>query len=142
MKKRIEGFTLIEIMVVVAIVGILASIALPSYQEYVRRSARAEARAAIMNMAQLQERNFSDRGAYATVDGTSVAPWAATSYYSGSSYASRKYDITVATANTNSTYTITAAPNNGFSDPTCVNLTLTSTGVRGSSNGDAASCWR
>jgi len=140
MKKTMQGFTLIELMIVVAIVALLARIALPSYQEYVRRSARAEARAAIMNMAQLQERNFSDRGAYVTVDGSSVAPWAAASYYSGSTYASRKYDITVAA--TTDTYTITATPSNGATDPTCGNLTLDNTGTKNSSPGDAATCWR
>jgi len=145
MKKPMQGFTLIELMIVVAIVALLARIALPSYQEYVRRSARAEARAAVMNMAQLQERNYSDRGVYVTVDASSTAPWAAASYYSGSSYASRKYNITVALSTTNTandTYTITATPDNGFSDPTCGNLTLTISGTKGSSAGDAATCWR
>jgi len=141
MKKTMRGFSLIELMIVVAIIALLARIALPSYQEYVRRSARAEARAAIMNMAQLQERNFSDRGTYATVDSSSVAPWAATSYYSGSTYGSRKYDITVAA--TTNTYTITASLVNGASDPTCGDLTLTHTGVKGENGtGDVATCWR
>ncbi len=136
------AFTLIEVMIVVAIVGILAAVAYPSYQEFVRRAARAEARAAVLNMAQLQERNFSDRGAYATVDGSSAAPWAASSYFSGTNYASRKYGVAVATANSNTTYTITATPENGYSDPKCGNLTLASNGTRGSSSGNAVDCWK
>lgn len=136
------AFTLIEVMIVVAIVGILAAVAYPSYQEFVRRAARAEARAAVLNMAQLQERNFSDRGAYATVDGSSAAPWAASSYFSGTNYASRKYGVAVATANSNTTYTITATPENGYSDPRCGNLTLASNGTRGSSSGNAVDCWK
>ena len=136
------AFTLIEVMIVVAIVGILAAVAYPSYQEFVRRAARAEARAAVLNMAQLQERNFSDRGAYATVDGSSAAPWAASSYFSGTNYASRKYGVAVATANSNTTYTITATPENGYSDPRCGNLTLDSDGTKGSSLGNAVDCWK
>ena len=136
------AFTLIEVMIVVAIVGILAAVAYPSYQEFVRRAARAEARAAVLNMAQLQERNFSDRGAYATVDGSSAAPWAASSYFSDTNYASRKYGVAVATANSNTTYTITATPENGYSDPRCGNLTLASNGTRGSSSGNAVDCWK
>ena len=136
------GFTLIELMIVVAIVAILATIAYPSYQDYVRRAARAEARAAMLHMAQLQERNFSDRGAYVAVasgpltDGWQNANW------SGSSYASRKYDVTAAVGNPANTFTITATPSNGFSEPKCGSLTLASDGTRGSSAGDAATCWK
>ena len=50
---KTKGFTLIELMIVVAIVAILAGFAYPSYVESVRRGARAEARAAMLNMAQL-----------------------------------------------------------------------------------------
>lgn len=135
-----KGFTLIELMIVVAIVAILATIAYPSYQEYVRRSARAEARAAILNMAQLQERNFSDRGAYVTVSAGALTSGWQNANWSGSSYASRKYDITVAI--NGNTYTITATPANGFSEPKCGNLTLASDGTRGSSAGDAVTCWK
>lgn len=139
---RHGGFTLIELMIVVAIVGILATIAYPSYQDFVRRAARAEARAAMLHMAQLQERNFSDRGAYVAVasgpltDGWQSANW------SGSNYGSRKYDVTAAVGNPADTFTITATPANGFNDPTCGNLTLASNGTRGSTAGDAAACWK
>ena len=106
MKKiqRHGGFSLIELMIVVAIVGVLATIAYPSYQDYVRRAARAEARAAMLHMAQLQERNFSDRGAYVAVasgpltDGWQGANW------SGSSYGSRKYDVTADRGTIRQTY--------------------------------------
>lgn len=148
MKRHVsqKGFTLIEIMIVVAILGILAAIAFPSYQEYVRRAARAEARAAMLQMAQLQERNFTDRGSYAAVDSTSTAPWLASNFFSGSSFASRKYDITVAVAAVSSptpnTFVITATSTNGFSDPSCGNLTLDNSGTRGNTSGTVANCWK
>ena len=132
-----RGFTLIEVMIVVAIVAILSAVAYPSYQEYVRRGARAEARAAMLKMAQYQERNFSDRGAYVAVTSSTTAePWASLKF-SGATNAARKYDITV--NGTNGTVTATAA--NGFSDAVCSPLTLTSQGVKGAA-GDVATCWK
>ena len=131
-----RGFTLIEVMIVVAIVAILSAVAYPSYVEHVRRGARAEARAAMLKMAQYQERNFSDRGAYVEVtSATTDQPWA-TLNFSGSTKASRKYDITV---DANGTVTATAA--NGFADAMCSPLTLTAQGVRGAA-GNLEICWK
>jgi type IV pilus assembly protein PilE len=139
-----RGFTLIELMIVVAVVGILATIAYPSFQDYVRRAARAEARAAMLHMAQLQERNFSDRGAYVAIasglrsDGWQSANW------SGSDFNTRKYDVTVAlnvaSGSTTLPFVITATPLTA--DAKCGNLTLASDGTRGSSAGDLATCWK
>ena len=129
-----------ELMIVVAIVGILAAIAYPSYQDYVRRSARAEARAAMLHMAQLQERNFTDRGAYVAIASGALTDGWQSANWSGSNFNSRKYDVTVAVGTP--PFTITATPTNGFSDPRCGNLTLASDGTRGSSVGDLATCWK
>lgn len=141
-RNHSRGFSLIELMIVVAIVAILARVAYPAYQDYVRRAARAEARAAVLNMAQLQERNFSDRGAYVAVSSGALTDGWQNANWSGSSFASRKYDVTVAVGNPASTYTITATPANGFSEPKCGSLTLTNDGTRGSSAGDAVACWK
>lgn len=59
------GFTLIELMIVVVVVGILAAVAYPSYQEYIRRSNRAAAQGYMMDLAQRQQQYFTDNRAYA-----------------------------------------------------------------------------
>lgn len=65
MNRRTQrGFTLIEVMIVVAIIGILAAVAYPSYQEYVRRAARGDAQADMMEVAQNLERFFTQNNQY------------------------------------------------------------------------------
>lgn len=59
-----RGFTLIELMIVVAIVGLLAAIAIPSYNEYIRRSHRAEAKNSLLAIAQRLEQNYTVAGRY------------------------------------------------------------------------------
>ena len=65
--QKQKGFTLLELMIVVAIVAILASIALPSYQESMRKGRRADGMNKIMELAALQERFYSDNGGYGTL---------------------------------------------------------------------------
>src|SRR4051812_18901770 len=64
MRKHQPGFTLIEVMITVAIVSILASIAYPSYQESVRKAKRTEGRAALMQLLQQEERYYSQHNSY------------------------------------------------------------------------------
>lgn len=65
-RRHARGFTLIELMIVVAIVGILAAIAYPAYTDSVRKGRRAEARAALMNLLQQQERYMTQNSSYET----------------------------------------------------------------------------
>ncbi|MDP3168247.1 MAG: type IV pilin protein, partial [Hydrogenophaga sp.] len=62
--RRDSGFTLIELMIVVAIIGILSAVAYPSYTEYIRRGARSEATAALLETQQFMERYYGANNRY------------------------------------------------------------------------------
>ena len=64
--RRVFGFTLVELMVTVAVVGILAAIAYPSYQDFIRRGIRSQGQQFVMDIAQRQEQYFLDQRQYAT----------------------------------------------------------------------------
>ena len=67
--KKNSGFTLIEVLIVVAILGILMSIAVPAYSEYIRRAHRAAAQQFLLDVAQRQEQYLLDNRQYATILG-------------------------------------------------------------------------
>jgi type IV pilus assembly protein PilE len=68
-----KGFTLIELMIVVAVIGILSAIAYPSYQQYIARSYQAEAKAELLQLAQRLEQFYSNSGNYAGVSCTTAS---------------------------------------------------------------------
>lgn len=134
-----RGFTLIELMVVVAIVGILAAIALPSYTEYIKRGDRASARVALLEAQQFMERFYAANSRYTTDDAGTTSP-ALPARLQAVPDGSPKYDLMVSAATLNS-YTLTATPRG--SDK-CGNLTLTNTGVKGRSTTEPTvqECWK
>lgn len=134
-----QGFTLIELMIAVVIVGILASVALPSYQEYIRKSRRADSQAFMYEVAARQQHYLVDRRAYATgitetlaSGGLGMAIPATVSLY---------YTVTLATSNTASppTFTVTAVPNASQAQEKCQTLTLNQQGARTASG--SGTCW-
>lgn len=130
-RVRVAGFTLIEIMITVAIVGILAALALPSYTSYVARGKRAEVRANMLEAAQFMERYYSANNQY----GNATLPSRITSL---STY-------TISVTATSGSFTITAAPIGTMASDRCASLTLTNTGAKGTTNAggvSAAECWK
>lgn len=144
---RQKGFTLIEVMVVVAIVGILAAIAYPSYQQYVLRSGRADGKAKLMEVMQAQERFFSQNQTYTATLGTGGGGLGYSADANGAvASESRKYNITAA-ACANKTIAncvvLSAAPVGAqANDSECATLTLDSTGSKTESGSETvATCW-
>ena len=104
MRNLQQGFTLIEVMVVVAIVGILSAIAYPSYTEYIARGHRAEARANLLQAAQWMERAATANGTYPTASSAASAIAALEAQLKMD-----RYGIKVDSTN-GSSYTLTATP--------------------------------
>lgn len=133
-KHRQSGFTLIEIMIVVAIIGILASIAYPSYQEYVLRGNRVEGMALLNDAAARQERYYAQNNTYADT----VAKLGIPARSNNGLYTLAISDTTA------STYTLTAAPGGAqVKDTKCGTLGLNQAGTKTKTGTAALSdCWK
>ena len=125
---KARGFTLIELMIVVAIVGILAAIAYPSYTEYVRRTHRTEIAAILMEQSQVLERYFTKNGYYTEAPVAGSNAW---------------YTVGVVLAPT--TFTLTATPTAMMSGDKCGSFQITNTGARSNiglaAGTTTATCW-
>jgi len=121
-KKHMPGFTLIELMIVVAIVAIIASIAYPSYQTYVTKTHRANSAASLLELSQFMEKLFTETGVYT---GTAL-PFT----QSPNDGSSAKYNIAVARTATAYTLTATPAGAQANNDANCGALTINSIGVK------------
>jgi type IV pilus assembly protein PilE len=118
-KSRARGFTLIELLVAIAIVAILATVAVASYQDHIRRSARAEAKAVLMEAAGFMERFYTTNGRYdEDTAGNAVVLPVTQSPKDGAA----RYNISLAAVAVNATDP--AAPNNVFSASGAQNYTL------------------
>ena len=156
MKNSNRGVTLIELIVVVVIVGLLASIAVPTYRQYVLRANRTEARAALLALATAQEKYYVTCNSYvATLDSTKsdVCPGKTGSLSFPSASEKGYYTIAVTGADDDAagnpqSWTATATAASGqpqIDDTRCRVFQLTSTGIKTAKNAaDVANdgeCW-
>lgn len=137
--KRIgaKGFTLIELMITMAIVGILAAIAFPSYQNYVTRTSREAARTELLELAGLQERIYLNSNAYspnvaAAYNGQATGGLGKT----GARTRDGKYNITIDIVAPDQAFTLTATPVAGSTQDGDGAMTVDSSGAR-TWNGEA-----
>jgi len=141
--KNHRGFTLIELMVVVAVIGLLAAVALPSYWSSIMKSRRTSAQSALLDLASREERYYTAKNIY-TSDlsqlgfpaGTSVpVPDGTNNYF---------YDVSVEVlAADTSSFSLKAVPvGSQTKDTACATYTYDSRGIRGNTGGTASdSCW-
>jgi type IV pilus assembly protein PilE len=123
-----RGFTLVELMVVVAIVGIMAAVAYPSYQDSVRKSRRADGKTALLQAVQVAERWFTQNNTYDMTGGTPPNGPSDEGHY------------TLAYVGGATTFLITATPGGAQASDPCGALTINQANVKDSAGG-MADCW-
>jgi type IV pilus assembly protein PilE len=144
--RRDQGFTLIELMIVVAIVGILAAIAYPSYQSHVLKTRRVAAAGCLMELSQWMERSYTTCLAYnvtgvgcATAMSSAVLPNLSCRNDLGAAYT-----FEFSAAPTAAAYALRAVPGGPQANDTgCANLTITHVGQKGvSGTTPVNACWQ
>ena len=143
--RRSLGFTLIELMITVAIVAILTRIAYASYIESVNRAKRAQAQTAIISAAQAMERYFTKNNSY--LNATISSPSVATDVYPSAVPATGTQFYTLSLSNQTATsYTITATRKTGsaMANDACGDFTFAASGAKGLANASkaVADCWK
>lgn len=139
MQSEFKGFTLVELMIVVAIISILGAIAMPAYNQYVIKSARTQAKAALLDLAQMEERYFTNNAKYVAFDaiGGSTAQPSGWSNWAGDSSSSARYGLAVAPLSSKTgtaaddittTFIAWALPRTTFKDSTCGAIGIDSLG--------------
>lgn len=142
-RTKQNGFNLIELLVAVAIVGIIASIAFPSYLEQIRTTKRADCSGALVSLGNAMERHYSVGGSYlgaaaAGADTGAPAIFSATCPVDGGT---PTYNLTIQAA-TASTYNLNAAPTGTQTGDKCGTLTFSNTGVKNVTGAAAGMTWQ
>ncbi|MDO4709646.1 MAG: type IV pilin protein [Pseudomonadota bacterium] len=129
--KRQSGFTLIELMVVVVVIAILASIAIPSYERHLIKSRRNAGAACLLEMAQFAERYHTTKMSYSGLNDAALPNTACRSELSG------HYTFSFQGSPTATAYTLQAVPqgNQAVKDTSCGTLRITHTGAKSASGG-------
>lgn len=133
---RHQGFTLIELMIVVAIIGILAAIAYPSYQSYVEKTRRGQAQADLLELVQLLERRYSNGFDYRKADGSAPdLPFDVSPREDNPG----AYDLSFSGNVTANSFTLQAVPRSIQSGDACGTMTIDEQGNRTAGTTD---CWK
>jgi type IV pilus assembly protein PilE len=142
MNRSTAGFSLIELLIVIAIIGVLASIAYPSYQDSVAKTRRNDAASALMESVQALERYYTVNHRYTNSSGNLPAIYPTKAPNNGVTY----YNIAVAGTPTASTFTLRASPTGAMTGDYCGNFQIDQSGVlsldSASSGYTVAKCWR
>lgn len=134
---RARGFTLIELVITMAIVAILATIAVPAYTDSVRKGKRGQAKTDLAQVAQMMERCYTAANTYVGCVPGNVLPAALAV---SPSQGTPAYNLALS-AVARTTYTVTATKTGGQVSDSCGNLSLTHTGAKAVSAGTVANCW-
>ncbi|SVC71612.1 uncharacterized protein METZ01_LOCUS324466 [marine metagenome] len=134
MSRYTKGVTLVELMIVIVIVGILAALALPNYRQYVAKAKRNEAKAALMQIATLQERFYLQNNTY-TQDLTRLGFSTTTNALSDSG----AYLISVTQANANTFNAVATYQKSDTEADKCGQFTIDGRGIKGSAPSN--DCW-
>ena len=142
--NRNAGFTLIELIIVAAIIGIIAAFAYPAYQDSVQKARRADGKGALLELSQFMERNFTEANRYDLDRAGNAVALPFDESPAGADAGDRFYTITLSNLAV-STFQLNAAPANGQTDDKCGTLTFNQAGVKAITGADAgvtaADCW-
>lgn len=132
MKQKNRGFTLIELMIVVAIIAILATIAYPSYQNFAMRNRRADGKDLAMRIASAQERYYTNHNEYAASDDLGMALVSE----------NRAYTAEIVVPDDGQSYLIRLVPQDVQANDRCGTLTINNTGFTDYTGpGGNGACW-
>ncbi len=132
-----RGFTLVELMVTVAVLGILMSVALPSYLDSVRKGRRADAQSVLLEASQFMER-FATENLRFDQSRAGVAVALPTTLASAPKHGATKFYTISLQAVAQNSFTLRAVPQGSMANDSCGTMTLTDTGVKG---GALSTCW-